>query len=123
MAGGAFEFAIAGEFAGRRLIERGANWRARHRQLPYGDQGLFLRRDTFFELGGFPALPIMEDYAFVRRLARRGEIVLAPAVAVTSGRRWRKRGALRTTLLNQLIVLGYHAGVAPARLARWYRGE
>ncbi len=123
VAGGAFEFAIAGEFAGRRLIERGTNWRARRRQRPYGDQGLFLRRDMFFELGGFPELPIMEDFAFVRRLGRTGEIVLAPGVALTSGRRWHRLGALRTTAVNQLMILGYRLGVAPARLARWYRGE
>ncbi len=123
VAGGAFEFAIAGDFPGRRLVERGTNWRAQHRQLPYGDQGLFVRRDIFFRLGGLPTLPILEDYEFVRRLRRVGKVAIAPAVALTSGRRWRTRGALRTTLLNQLIILGYRLGVAPSRLAAWYRRE
>jgi rSAM/selenodomain-associated transferase 2/rSAM/selenodomain-associated transferase 1 len=123
VAGGAFEFAISDEFAGRRTIERGTNWRARHRQLPYGDQGIFVRRDTFARIGGFPALPIMEDDVFVRRLRRLGRIAIAPAAAVTSGRRWQTRGALRTTLLNQFILLGYRLGIAPARLAAWYRGN
>ena len=50
-------------------------------------------------------------------------IAIAPAVAVTAGRRWQRRGAIRTTLLNQLIICGYRLGVSPVRLARWYRGE
>jgi rSAM/selenodomain-associated transferase 2 len=120
VAGGAFEFAIAGEFAGRRLIERGTNWRARRRQLPYGDQGIFVRRETFFQAGGFPDLPIMEDCEFVRRLRGIGRVAIAPAAALTSGRRWQRLGALRTTLINQLVILGYRLGVSPARLARWY---
>jgi hypothetical protein len=123
VAGGAFEFAIAGDFAGRRVIEHGTNWRARWRQTPYGDQGIFVRRDTFVRVGGFPALPIMEDDGFVRRLRRHGRIAIAPAAAITSGRRWEHRGALLTTLVNQCIVLGFRLGVPPARLARWYRGN
>lgn len=121
--GGAFAFAIDGDFFGRRAIEAGTNWRARQLGRPYGDQGLFLTRDAFFSAGGFPDQPIMEDYEFVRRLRRRGAIAIAPAAAVTSGRRWRARGALRTTLLNQIVIAGYRLGVAPERLARWYRGE
>ena len=121
VAGGAFEFAIAGESAGQRLIERGTNWRARRRQMPYGDQGIFVRRDTFFAVGGFPTLPIMEDYEFVRRLRRLGTIALAPAAALTSGRRWHRLGPLRTTLVNQLVIFGYRLGISPVRLARWYQ--
>jgi len=118
---GAFGFAIAEDFSGRAWIERATNARARRWQLPYGDQALFLRRETFRHAGGFREWPIMEDYEFVRRLRAHGKIVFAPAVALTSGRRWRELGAMRTTLLNQAIILGYHLGVPPARLARWYR--
>jgi len=118
---GAFEFAIAEMFPGRRWIERATNARARRWQLPYGDQALFLRRESFHRAGGFRELPIMEDYEFVRRLRAQGRIALAPAAALTSGRRWRELGAVRTTLLNQAIFLGYHLGVPPARLALWYR--
>lgn len=119
-AAGAFEFAIGDAFAGRGWIERTANWRARRWQLPYGDQALFLRRETFLEHGGFPDLPIMEDYVFVRRLRQFGRIAIAPAAATTSGRRWQKLGVVRTTLINKAIILGYHLGVPPSRLASWY---
>ena len=120
---GAFGFAIAGEFFGRDWIERATNSRARRRQLPYGDQGLFLQRETFGLAGGFPDIPIMEDYAFVRRLRTLGRISIAPVNVQTSARRWLKLGAIRTTLLNQTIIFGYRLGVPPATLARWYRGR
>jgi rSAM/selenodomain-associated transferase 2/rSAM/selenodomain-associated transferase 1 len=123
VAGGAFGFAIADDFPGRKLIEWGTNRRARRGQLPYGDQGLFVTRAVFERVGGFPDQPIMEDYEFVQRLRHCGTIVIARNFARTSGRRWQRRGAIGTTLLNQLIVLGYRCGISPARLARWYRGE
>jgi len=120
--GGAFMFATSDDFAGRKLVERATNWRVRLWQFPYGDQGLFLRRNSFKQIGGFPDMPIMEDYEFVRRLRRLGKIVIAPATAVTSGRRWQRLGVLRTTLTNRAIILGYHLGISPSRLAGWYHG-
>ncbi|MCI0538140.1 MAG: hypothetical protein L0Z50_23280 [Verrucomicrobiales bacterium] len=116
-------FAIAGDFAGRRMVECTTNWRARRCQLPYGDQGLFLRRETFNRLGGFLEMPIMEDYEFVRRLRRLGRIVIAPTPAITSSRRWQRLGWVRTTLINRAIILAYHLGASPSRLATWYRGR
>ncbi len=121
--GGAFTFAVACDFAGRRLIERATNWRARRRQFPYGDQGLFLRLEMFNQLGGFREMAIMEDYEFVRRLRRLGRIGIAPTPAITSGRRWQRLGLLRTTLINRMTILAYHLGVPPSRLATWYRGR
>lgn len=122
VAAGAFRLGIGGEGWGLRLVERLANWRSRYLGLPYGDQGLFLNRQTFAALGGFADLAIMEDFELVRRLGKRGRVELAPAAVVTSPRRWQRLGVVRTTLLNQLVVLGYFFGVSPARLAGWYRG-
>ncbi|MDA0577027.1 MAG: TIGR04283 family arsenosugar biosynthesis glycosyltransferase [Verrucomicrobia bacterium] len=119
---GAFAFQMGRAFPGSRAIEIGTAMRARWRQLPYGDQAIFLRRRDFHELGGFRAMPLMEDYEFVLRLRRLGRIVIAPAPATISARRWQKHGALRTTLLNQGIIAAYHLGVSPERLATWYRG-
>ena len=119
---GAFAFALDDDIPGRRWIEWGTNRRARERELPYGDQGLFLTRKQFDRAGGFPDLPLLEDYVLVRRLRRHGRIGLAPAAVVTSARRWRHRGFWQTLLLNQAILAGYHLGISPARLARWYRG-
>lgn len=118
---GAFELNIDGTSPGLRIVEWGVNLRSRLFQLPYGDQAIFLRSAIFHEMGGFPDLPIMEDFEFIQRLRRQGKIAIAPAAVLTSGRRWQKLNICRTTLVNQLIILGYLLKVPPARLAHWYR--
>ena len=117
---GAFRLRIRDERAGLRWIEWGVNLRSRYRQMPYGDQGIFVRSDDFYRIGGFPNWPLMEDYELCRRLRRCGRILLAPAAAQTSARRWLKLGLCRTTLRNQLCVAAFRLGVSPERLARWY---
>jgi hypothetical protein len=62
----------------------------------------------------------MEDVALVRRLSQRGRIAIAPTPVVTSARRWKSLGVLKTTLINQAVIVAYWLGVAPSRLARWY---
>jgi rSAM/selenodomain-associated transferase 2 len=122
---------IAGAFALRidapqrrfRLIEWGVNWRSRFAKLPYGDQAIFLTAQTFKQLGGFPELPIMEDFQLIRQLGRLGQIAIIAVPVVTSARRWLKRGICQTTLINQMMILGYCWGVSPTRLSRWYRGS
>jgi rSAM/selenodomain-associated transferase 2 len=114
---GAFRLAIPGH----PLIAAGANARSRLLALPYGDQALFLRRSTFDALGGFRPLPIMEDFDLVRRARRLGPVRLARMAVTTSNRRWRRRGAVRATLVNQLMLAGWALGVAPDRLAAFYR--
>ena len=120
VAAGAFQLQIDAPSARLRLIEKAANWRSRYLQMPYGDQAIFLRKELYRKMGGFPDLPIMEDFQLIRRLQGEGRIVIAPAAVVTSARRWKKLGALRTTLLNQLMILGFYFGFEPSRLARWY---
>jgi len=122
-AAGAFELRIDAPGGMLRFVEGLANWRARRLQMPYGDQALFMRREVFVGAGRFPDMPLMDDYEMVRRLKRRGRIVIAPKVATTSARRWLAHGVVKTTLINQCVILGYHLGVPPAQLARWYRGE
>jgi uncharacterized protein len=119
---GAFRFRTDGSGAAIRLVEWGANFRSAVFQWPYGDQGLFMERRVFDEIGGFSPLPIMEDYELVRRLRRRGPVVTLNAAAITSVRRWQRLGALRTTARNLAMVAGFRAGVSPERLARFYRG-
>ena len=118
---GAFCFRIAGHFPGKSLIERFTGWRSRWLRRPYGDQGIFLTRALFEEMGGFADMPILEDYELVRRLRRYGRLITAEEAAYTSGRRWQKLGGLRATLRNQSILAGYHLGLSPQRLARFYR--
>lgn len=120
---GAFQLHIDGQGTGLRLVEWGVNQRSHLLQMPYGDQAIFLKASTFYDMGGFAELPIMEDFEFVLRLRPQGKIRIAPAAVVTSGRRWQKLGVLKTTLINQAMIAGYFAGVERDRLANWYRGQ
>lgn len=120
---GAFELRIDSEQRGLRWVERMVNWRSHFLALPYGDQAIFLKAAVFRDLGGFPELPIMEDFEFIRGLRRLGKIGIIPTPVITSGRRWQRLGVLKTTLINQLIIAGYYLGISPNRLVRWYRGK
>jgi rSAM/selenodomain-associated transferase 2 len=118
---GAFRLAIEGAGVSLRIIEKLANFRARFLKMPYGDQAIFLKADLFCSLGGFPDMPIMEDFALMQRLRKEGRIVIAPTAVITSSRRWHKLGVLKTTLINQAVLVAYFLGSNPARLARWYK--
>ncbi|HYU13525.1 MAG TPA: glycosyl transferase family 2, partial [Stellaceae bacterium] len=100
-------------------LERLVAWRCRVLALPYGDQGLLISRQLYDAVGGFAAIPLMEDVDLVRRLGRRR---LAPigATAVSSARRYRSGGYLRRPLRNLLCLSLYFAGVPPQRIARLY---
>ena len=118
---GAFRLSIAGATRTERLVAAAANLRSRSFGVPYGDQALFLRRATFDALGGFAPLPFMEDWDLAHRARRLGRIRLVDAAVVTSSRRWRRLGPLRTTFVNAAIIAAFRCGVAPERLARAYR--
>ncbi len=119
--GGAFTQRIEGEHFLYRLIERGANFRARHLKVFYGDGGIFLRRAYFYAIGGFPDIPIMEEIGFSKKLRQLGKTTLVDRVIHISPRRWEKRGIVRTTLLNWFITFLYFLGISPFRLAKLYR--
>lgn len=123
VAAGAFRFRLDASGRAYRIVERLVNWRSQVLDMPYGDQALFMKAGVFMALGGFPDLPIMEDFEMVRRLRRRGQLCIVHAAAVTSARRWECRGIMRTTILNQAMIAGYVLGVPPRALARLYRGR
>ncbi len=118
---GAFRLSIAGSSSSLRWVACGANARARYRQFPYGDQGLFLRSHDFFRLGGYRDLAIMEDFELVQRLRRLGRVGLLDQSVSTSARRWQKRGVLRTTLINQMCIAAYRLGFSSTTIAKLYR--
>jgi len=120
VAGGAFRLAIDSRRWVLHLVAGAANWRTRLTGLPYGDQGLFVRRPIFERLGGFPEWPLLEDLEFSRRIKTVGKVVLLSRPVTVSSRRWDKEGVGFTTLRNQIFLLLYFSGVSPMRLARWY---
>jgi rSAM/selenodomain-associated transferase 2 len=119
--GGAFRFAVDAPSPSYRVLEAAVALRCRLLSLPYGDQALFARRDAYVRAGGFPPFPLMEDVAFVRRLARLGRLAFPRARAFTSARRWQRGGLLRTTARNAWLLALYALGRPPEELARRYR--
>ena len=117
---GAFRFRIKERLRGIAAVEWGTNLRSRLFRMPYGDQGLFLRRETFDRIGGFPEQPILEDAELVCRARQFGKIITLPEAAITSGRRWRRLGVFRTTFRNQLILLGAVLRISPQQLRSFY---
>ena len=120
---GAFELNIDSQKQSLRFIEAMVKMRSHWFSLPYGDQALFIKRSTFEKIGGFPDLPIMEDFALVKQLKRQGKIAIAPAAVTTSSRRWEKLGVWQTTIINQLIILGYYLGISPDKLRKFYSNK
>ena len=118
VAAGAFRLELDEQLAAAPLVEGLVDLRCRWLHLPYGDQGLFVRRSLFQHFGGFPDWPVMEDLHFVRQLRRVGEVSVTRDPARTSSRRWRDRGVVRTFLRHQLMLAAYYLGVPPARIAK-----
>jgi rSAM/selenodomain-associated transferase 2 len=118
---GAFHQVIEADGLLYRLLEQGNALRAKRRGLPYGDQGIFVRRQTFEQLGGFPNQPLMEDLIFMRRARRMTRPILLPGPLHVDARRWQRHGVIRQTLRNWCLIAAYHLGASPARLAHFYQ--
>jgi rSAM/selenodomain-associated transferase 2 len=120
---------VAGAFRTRTIAEGRRTWatrwlaladlRSRYTRLPYGDQALFVRRDAFQRVGGFPAQPLFEDLEISRRLWSVGRVQTLRAEVRVSGRRFLARPLYFAILMNVLPVL-YRLGVPPQTLQRAY---
>ena len=117
---GAFSLAYEGATPALRWIAWWANLRSRLFNLPFGDQGIFCRRDAYDLAGGFRDLPVCDDVDFVRRLAKTGRFAVLPEKTVTSPRRYVEHGAFSQVVRNWKVLAGYYAGVSPETLDRWY---
>jgi len=97
--------------------------RSRLTGIATGDQAIFVRREAFQAVGGFPAIALMEDIAMCKRLKRLGRPLSLRMCVTTSGRRWEKNGVLSTILLMWRLRLAYFFGADPKKLARQYGYE
>ncbi len=104
-----------------RLIERGNSLRTRIQGLVYGDQGLFATRSIFEKVGGFPQIPLMEDFELSRRLCKISRPLLLHGPIHVDSRRWASTGVFQQTARNWSITLAYRMGQSPERLARKYK--
>ncbi len=103
-----------------RVLELGANMRTSFTGAPLGDHGIFVKKDLFFEVGGFPEMPIMEEIEFVRKVKKisKGVEILSPVS--TSVRRFEKSGVLKTFVTMWILRILYYLGIPPETLLRYY---
>jgi rSAM/selenodomain-associated transferase 2 len=120
---GRFDVAIAGRSPLLALVARLMNLRSRLTGIATGDQAIFVARARFDAVGGFPAIPLMEDVALCKALRRCSPPLCLRERVTTSARRWEKHGTLRTIVLMWRLRLAYALGADPHRLARRYDVE
>lgn len=107
---GYFRFAIQESFFGKNVIAGGTNLRSRFLRLPYGDQGLFVRKKDF-ESWEMKITPILEDVFLVKKARQYGKICCTHTKLYTSGRRWLRHGIIRTTCINQSVLFAARLGM------------
>lgn len=117
---GRFDVRLSGRAWPLRLIERLINLRSRLSGIATGDQALFVHRDLYRRLGGWPPIPLMEDVALSRVLKRVARPRCLRETVLTSSRRWERHGILATVWLMWRLRLAFTLGADPARLARRY---
>jgi len=103
-----------------RYISSTSNRRSILTGLFYGDQGIFVERKTFFKVGGFPDMELMEDFKFSRIIRKAGSMKLLKIGIGTSARRYKNGGQLRTHLMMHRIRILYFLGVSTRRLNKIY---
>jgi len=117
---GCFHQQIDAEGRKYRLLEWGNDLRVKWFGWAYGDQGIFVRRELFEQVGGFPEVPLMEDLYLMKQLKRKTRITILNASIKVSPRRWQQRGVLRQTVRNWLFITLAHCGISLETLARHY---
>ena len=118
---GGFRLAFAETVLKLRLAAALINLRTAFTRCPWGDQAQFIRRDTFLRAGAFREISLMEDYDLAIRMKRSGRSILLPLTVTTSGRRFLRKGLLRTAVTNWRIVIRFRRGADVEELARNYR--
>jgi len=118
---GGFRIAFAEPSRRLRVAAAMINLRTSVTRCPWGDQAQFIRRETFLKAGGFLEMPLMEDYELAMRMKRHGRSVLLPMTVTTSGRRFLRKGLLRTAAHNWRTIIRYRLGADVDALARGYK--
>jgi len=119
--GGHFDVRLSGPHWAFRIIEWFMNHRSCLTGISTGDQCLFVRREVFEAMGGFPEQALMEDVEFSKRLKRHGKVACLHQKVTTSSRRWEKHGIVKTIWLMWKLRFLYWLGTSPEKLSRMYR--
>ncbi len=118
---GAFQFRTDMDNTIMRYLEYMVNLRSGFLKLPYGDQGIFISKADFVKAGGYPDVPVAEDIFFIRRVKKSAKVRIIPEYAITSSRRWKNHGFLKTTFVNAVIFFGCYLGIKPEKLYTIYK--
>jgi len=119
--GGAFDLCIDSPHPFLKLVSKVASFRSRITRIPYGDQAIFVTRNLFFQINGFPEIPLMEDIALMQNIKKsRASFKILPTKVCTSARKWMKDGMIYTSLRNPFLAGLYYMGVSPRVLVKFY---
>ncbi|MFQ5469255.1 MAG: TIGR04283 family arsenosugar biosynthesis glycosyltransferase [Gammaproteobacteria bacterium] len=119
---GRFNIKLNGKSRLLRVVEFMMNVRSRLSGIATGDQGIFITRACFNQIGGYPDIPLMEDVALSKTLKERvGRPACLKDTILTSSRRWENNGILSTVLLMWRIRIAYFFGTDPGKLAKRYQ--
>jgi rSAM/selenodomain-associated transferase 2 len=119
--GGCFSLEIESEHPLLKFTSWSSNLRAKYLNLIFGDQGIFIKKEVFENLGGFPEIELMKDWEFSKKMKKAGELFFLDKKIYTSARRWEEYGVLRTIFLMHKIKILYLFGYSPQKLKKIYR--
>ena len=121
---GAFRLKLDSGHPFLKFVSYTASERSRLTKIPFGDQAIFIRRDYFNKIGGFKAMPLMEDTELMKRIKKNGDrIKILDSAVVSSARQWQKNGIFINTAKNHLVRSLYWLGLDTCRLYRLYYGK
>ena len=118
---GRFNIRLSGHSWLFRIIEKMMNWRSCLSGIATGDQGIFVNKAIFEQLGCYETIPLMEDIELSKKLKKISRPICINTPLITSSRRWEQQGIVRTVLLMWYLRLAYFLGTPSEKLARCYR--
>jgi rSAM/selenodomain-associated transferase 2 len=118
--GGRFRLRLDNKGWRYQMLGRNINMRDHFFRGFTGDQAIFVRREVFKDIGGYPPVDLMEDLELGRRMCRKGRVVRLSQYVTTSARRWRQGGLFRTVIIMWTLRFLYYMGCPPSLLSQWY---
>ena len=118
---GRFNVVITSQYKLLKLVSFMMNLRSCITGICTGDQGMFVKKETYNRVGGFPIISLMEDVALSKRLKQLGRPACVKEVLHTSGRRWEQHGVAKTIFTMWLLRALYFLRVDPVVLGNMYK--
>jgi rSAM/selenodomain-associated transferase 2/rSAM/selenodomain-associated transferase 1 len=118
---GAFNYDIDSQNLFLRFIYYTSYLRSKISRIAYGDQAIFIRKDYFEKIGGYPEIPIMEEVELMKKIKKnKDKIYILKDGVKTSARRYEEEGIIHGWLRNHRMRILYFFGVSPERLVKYY---